>query len=111
MKEDSIESHTTRNAFLRRLFQVRICKDNGRSFSSQFHQDWLEVLPAELSDDSAYCRTSDEFNFPDGWMRNQSLGNRSSILTTGLDDVDHTIGQASLLEDFNQQTVSFRASL
>lgn len=91
------------------LFKIGTLKNQSRGFTAKFHQDRLEVLARERSNDTANSSAAREVDLTNGRMGDQLVRHLRGIFRTMEQHVDHTSGQASLAVDISQEPIALGA--
>lgn len=99
------------NTLLRRKLEVRIFENNGIGFTSQFHQNWLQVLARCGGYDTPNGCASCKVDFLDCRMLNQCGCHLGGILRPMGKNIEYPIGKACFFEDRSNDPVAARGKL
>ena len=91
---------------LRRSLQICILEHDYWALIAQFHQDGLEVLGCDASDDPAHGGTADEFDLSKAGVADDGFSHGGSVFARALNLVEAACWEACFGEDLKDELVS-----
>lgn len=101
----------THNTLHRRKLEVCVFENNGTGFTSQLHQDRLQVLARCGGYDPSNGRTSCKVDFLYRRMLNQRGRHFSSVLRPMGKDIENPVGKTCFFENRSNDPVAARGKL
>lgn len=83
------------------FLDIGILKDNAWCLASEFHKDWLEILPSGRGDDGSHMCTACEIDFLDSRVLDYCCSHLNRILGVMSDYVEAAIWKTGFFEDFS----------
>lgn len=112
VKGDLTYTHKgTYNTLHRRKLEVCVFENNSTRFTSQFHQDRLQVLARRGGYDPSNGRASCEVDFLYRRMLNQRGRHFGSVLRPMGQDIENPIGKTCFFENRSNDPVAARGKL
>jgi len=102
---------TTHGTELCGLLEICIVKNNSGTLAAEFHQNWLQILPAQRPDDPTDSLTANEIDLADCFVCDESVCDGGSVRPGDLDTVDYSGRHTSFFERFNETVMRHRALL